>query len=295
MKGEATKQEYTVRIAIVIDYIANNLNNNIPLKELSGLANYSPFHLQKIFKQVVGETPKQYIIKLRLEAALHLLIIHPYQSIAAISADCGFSSPSVFSRAVKNYFGISPEAMRIMPFKEKISVLRNKTPHILLPTIALLKESSLERPDVSIKKISEQRGICLTVSSAGTSPIQTAFRELMAFAEASSLHFDKSKMYGILSPHQPQVYKAFIALDDVGHLPSKFKIATIKAGKFAVFKVKGDKEATLNAAHVVLRKWLAGSGYEIAHLVGFETFLENPAIMPYNQLQREFYLPVEVE
>src|SRR3972149_1241739 len=106
---QVTEKEYKSRIDAVIDYILKNLNNDISLQALSNVANYSPYHLQKIFKQVIGKTPKQYIIKLKIETSLHLIIIHPHKSIIEIATECGFSSPSVFSRAFKNYFGVSPE------------------------------------------------------------------------------------------------------------------------------------------------------------------------------------------
>src|SRR5579872_1851392 len=103
MSGTAADPERKRRIGHALDYIFNHLDSPIPLQTLAGVAHYSPFHLQKVFKQLIGDSPKQYIIKLRLETAFHVLIIHPHKPIQEISIDSGFSSPAVFSRAMKSY------------------------------------------------------------------------------------------------------------------------------------------------------------------------------------------------
>ncbi len=56
-----------------MNFIFKNLKEELSLEKLASTANYSAFHFQKIFKQVIGESPKQYIIRLRLENAAHSL------------------------------------------------------------------------------------------------------------------------------------------------------------------------------------------------------------------------------
>ena len=101
----STQTEQQQRIARVIDHVLKNCHEDLSIDTLAKVAHYSPFHLQKLFKQLVGETPKQYSLKLRLERAFLLLLIHPHKTIEEVGLSCGFSSPSVFSRAMKQYFG----------------------------------------------------------------------------------------------------------------------------------------------------------------------------------------------
>src|SRR5882762_5047940 len=112
MKEKEFPKEYTNRINEVINFILKNLTDDLPLEKLAKVANYSPFHFQKLFKEVVGESPKQYIIRMRLETAAHFLIMHRYKSVTEVSLDCGFSSPATFARAFKNYFDITAEELR---------------------------------------------------------------------------------------------------------------------------------------------------------------------------------------
>lgn len=120
----STQKEYKKRMDQVLDYILKNLNKENSLHELAQIANYSPFHFQKLFKQQMGESPKQYVLKLRIETALHLLIMHETKTISEVSADCGFSSPAVFSRAIKNFYGISPDKFRSLKLEERSKFLK---------------------------------------------------------------------------------------------------------------------------------------------------------------------------
>ena len=92
------EKEYHSRIRKVLAYIQENLSEELPLGNLSELAFFSPFHFQKIFSRYVGESPKQYIMRLRLERIAHHLKLYPALSINDAAFQCGFSSSSSFSK-----------------------------------------------------------------------------------------------------------------------------------------------------------------------------------------------------
>src|SRR5437762_7788504 len=159
-------KEYSRSINDAINFILNNLNEELSLKKLAKVANYSPFHFQKIFKQTTGESPKHFITRMRLETAAHLLVMHHYKSISEVSIDTGFSSPSTFSRAFKNYFGISAEALRSMPMEKRMnSFKRGDQRKQLLETDLNFKnirpgdEMTPESLNISIKKTESLSGI----------------------------------------------------------------------------------------------------------------------------------------
>ena len=104
--------DYISRINKAFDYIESNLDRQITLEELAGVANFSKFHFNRIFKAIVGETPFQFIQRVRLEKAATLLISRKKDSIADIAFQCGFSELSIFSRNFKKYFSISASEYR---------------------------------------------------------------------------------------------------------------------------------------------------------------------------------------
>jgi AraC family transcriptional regulator len=101
-----------VYIRNVKEYIQENLFEDLSLKKMAELANYSPFHFQRIFKHYTGESPKQYVIRLRLEQIARNLRTFQNTTVSELSGKSGFSSLSTFSRAFKKYFGISAQEYR---------------------------------------------------------------------------------------------------------------------------------------------------------------------------------------
>ena len=67
--------------------------------------------LHRAFLHNLGISPKQYIIKLRMNKAVQLLSEKNY-SVKEISYLCGFSDEKYFSRAFKNKYGYPPSQLR---------------------------------------------------------------------------------------------------------------------------------------------------------------------------------------
>lgn len=105
---ENSKIEYRSRINRVMDYIDQHLEESLELKVIAEIANFSPYHFHRIFTFLIGETPIDYIQRLRLEKAAWKLQQTPITSITEIACSCGFNSISLFSRTFKKYFGITP-------------------------------------------------------------------------------------------------------------------------------------------------------------------------------------------
>jgi AraC family transcriptional regulator len=106
------QSEYIARINKTFDYIESHLEKPMTLEELAGVANFSKFHFNRIFHSIVGETPFQFIQRVRIEKAATLIAINKNESISEIATKCGFSELSVFSRNFKLYFKISASQYR---------------------------------------------------------------------------------------------------------------------------------------------------------------------------------------
>src|SRR6202167_226857 len=99
--------EYSHRINRVIDYRRGNLDRQVKLKELARVACFSEFHFHRIFGAVSGETLNNFTKRLRLEKAARLLR-YSDQNLIDLALECGFSSPSTFSRAFQKAYDIAP-------------------------------------------------------------------------------------------------------------------------------------------------------------------------------------------
>lgn len=81
------------------------------LRELAEIVSLSPNHFQRVFKRSVGESPKQYELRLRLERAAHYLLVFE-EPVLRIALDAGFDSHEGFSRAFRRRFGVPPDSFR---------------------------------------------------------------------------------------------------------------------------------------------------------------------------------------
>ncbi|MFP4153671.1 MAG: GyrI-like domain-containing protein [Alkalispirochaeta sp.] len=108
----ASRAEYIQRINRTMDYIDSHLADPLPLDVLAGVAAFSKYHFHRIFLAYVGETPGQYVQRLRLEKAAMLVVAHRDRSITDIALSVGFSDMAAFSRAFRNAHGITPSRYR---------------------------------------------------------------------------------------------------------------------------------------------------------------------------------------
>lgn len=92
------------------------LSGDVSLEALAVRAGWSPFHLHRAFRQVTGETPKQYTQRLRLERAAVSLVTSS-DSVLRIAVNEGFASHEVFTRAFRRHFGRTPAGYRAAALK----------------------------------------------------------------------------------------------------------------------------------------------------------------------------------
>jgi AraC family transcriptional regulator len=109
MKGPTTQDER--RIAMAVRFIEQNFRQPLSLVELSALIGISHFHFLRTFKQVVGLTPHQFLLRRRLhEAALRLRTSS--ESVLDIALDAGFGDLSNFNHTFRASFGTTPTKYR---------------------------------------------------------------------------------------------------------------------------------------------------------------------------------------
>lgn len=111
-RQEISKSDYISRINSVIIYIEKNIDKPLNLNAIACHANFSPFHFHRIFAALEGETPAEFILRLRAEKVARLLQEQKNTSITEIAYSCGFSNYTSFNRAFKKYFGMTAQEFR---------------------------------------------------------------------------------------------------------------------------------------------------------------------------------------
>ncbi|HEY4343574.1 MAG TPA: AraC family transcriptional regulator [Parvibaculum sp.] len=96
-------------IGRAINYIEDNPDRIISLRELAGAAGLSRFHFSRVFKQHLGVSPARYVERTRIEQA-KALIVNAEMSLANIAQAVGFADQSHFSRRFRFHEGRTPAA-----------------------------------------------------------------------------------------------------------------------------------------------------------------------------------------
>lgn len=92
-------------------WIDANSHREIDLEEAARQADLSPFHFLRLFANVLGVTPHQYLVRSRLRHAARLLTDDDI-AVTEIAYDVGFGDLSNFVRTFHRAAGVSPTKFR---------------------------------------------------------------------------------------------------------------------------------------------------------------------------------------
>lgn len=107
----STKTDLYKKICKAKEFIDSNFTEPLTLEKISGEACLSRYHFLRLFKQVFGETPYQYISGIRIRKAVSLLSSGD-MPVTRICNEVGFDSLSSFSWLFKQKLGLSPGSFR---------------------------------------------------------------------------------------------------------------------------------------------------------------------------------------
>lgn len=116
MHADLTRMTYhnlpsVEKLARVLAYIDSNIERNMTIQELAGIAYVHPNYLIRLFKQQVGSPPIQYILIKKINKAKELLI-GTSSSVSEIALQVGFSDLFYFSKQFKKNVGLNPSEYR---------------------------------------------------------------------------------------------------------------------------------------------------------------------------------------
>jgi len=95
------------RLARVLDYIGDNLADDLSLSELATVAGMSPHYFAELFRRSTRHPPHRYVLLQRIERAKQLLT-GAGCSVFEVGFDIGFQNASHFARVFRRFVGMSP-------------------------------------------------------------------------------------------------------------------------------------------------------------------------------------------
>lgn len=107
----ATTAAHHEAVERVIRVMHDRLNEPLTLQEMSRIAYISPYHFNRIFRNITGIPPTQFLYALRLETAKRLLLT-TNTSVTNVCFDVGYNSLGTFIRRFTGLVGLSPNRFR---------------------------------------------------------------------------------------------------------------------------------------------------------------------------------------
>ena len=95
----------------VEDYVRERLAEDIAVEVLAELVELSSFHFSRMFKQVTGMSPLQFVKRERIVRA-QKLICETSRSLIEIALEVGYTSPSHFAKVFRRVVGVTPMEFR---------------------------------------------------------------------------------------------------------------------------------------------------------------------------------------
>lgn len=103
-------------INMVLQYMNDNIERKLTMKELADFANMSESYLYRQFSRQMDMAPIDYFIRLKINKAA-ILLLKTSMSVSQIAAKLGFGSSDYFSRTFKKVIGLSASDFRKQDFR----------------------------------------------------------------------------------------------------------------------------------------------------------------------------------
>jgi AraC family transcriptional regulator len=101
-------------VSAAVRFIREHYAEQISLGDIAAAAGMSSFHLTRVFKKIMGMSPHQYLVELRVHSARALVSSGGDRpSLAEVAAAVGFADQSHLTRQFKRILGTTPKKVRV--------------------------------------------------------------------------------------------------------------------------------------------------------------------------------------
>ncbi|MDR2784881.1 MAG: AraC family transcriptional regulator, partial [Treponema sp.] len=92
------QQKYIAKLNAVLEYMYKHISEELTLENIAGIAHFSKYHFERIFKKYTNSSFHQYLKYLRIKKA-ETLLLNPELTITEAAQEAGFESIATFNRA----------------------------------------------------------------------------------------------------------------------------------------------------------------------------------------------------
>jgi AraC family transcriptional regulator len=273
-------------------YIRFHLAEQISLDHIAREAGSSSYHFARLFNAYVGETPFEFLRRLRLVNALRMLQEDAEASVTEIALNIGYDTSASFNKAFRKLLEMNPGNFRKLGKERQDEVIYSLSRPQRLKEITMNLTSNFEtvtRP-LTHYVFLEKRGPFAEVAPPLWNDLMPLLRHLdqqqiREYLGVSGI--DKSK-----PGEDAMIYQAGVACaKEPVKLSDGLQHRAIKPGKYARFLLTGPYSQIWMAFDRIF-KGLAENKVDLRPEFCIENYLNDPRFTPEDKLQTELLIPI---
>lgn len=272
-----TARRHGEAVARVRLHIEEHLAEPLTLEELATVSRLSPHHFHRVFHQVTGEAPKEYVRRLRLERAVYRMKVSP-DNVLQIAVDAGFATHETFTRAFVRQFDLSPSEFRavLKDYRAVVDqMLGSRTFDGFTDGTPLTLRFDMRKAPVTVERTPGRHLLFVRHYGyehllAPEQPLLSLWDELLAYARARGIAYSPDTLVAITHDdpyvtHEPRIrFDACIEVSEP--MPATYPVAyRWMPPRLAVTRRHdgGLEEVAKTFAHIGV-DWLTTSPYALA-------------------------------
>ena len=275
---------YVAGISKAIDYVENNLTEDLNFGDRAKQAYFSSFHFQRMFSLLCEISLGDYIRERRLSEAGRE-IVGSAVKIIDVAVKYGYDSPDAFTRAFTRFHGLTPTEARksgkVKTFSRlflkltvsggslmEYRIVKTGSIRVLVKRKEFKKRQELTATDISAfwAQCKENGVTQKLIDSFPENPQLKGLLGISFTGEGDAVSFP----YGI-----------GVEYDGKKPVPDGLEVVEIPAGTYAVFPVKGSMpDAFIKAYTKICKEFFVQSGYEYADSAEIEVYPSENASDP---------------
>jgi AraC family transcriptional regulator len=249
-------------IARTIWFIESRFREEVSLDDLARATGLSPSYLSRMFTMGTGYTVSAYLRGRRLtEAARALADGAP--DILSVALDAGYGSHEAFTRAFRDQFGLTPDAVRRRQSLKDLNLVEAMK-------MEAATKVQLDPPVIERRAPMRMAGLAGHFNLDNPAGIPDQWQKFNALAgEVRGITVDGA--FGVVGEMSDGGfdYMSAFAVSDTADLPREFTAVKVQARRWARFTHKGHISGIRATCAAIYGEWLPGSGAEQAEDVSF--------------------------
>ena len=287
----ATKYGHRVQISKARTLMGKSLGESIKLDDLAKECGLSRYYFIRLFSAYIGESPMQYMRRLRIHHSMELL--EQDLSVTQIALEVGFDSSSSFNKAFKIFTLMSPTEFRNLSKDKRALIIKNIS--ITKKMEEIMKNLNMS---TEIEVITRPMTNYWALESKGEDFKDIApdiWQKFLKVLEVEKQDVSQSEFMGVgfINEDKHCVYRAAVS-EKEGH-EMKFDglvKCQLPETKYAKFLLKGSFDQIWPAVNKAF-ELVDQSQYEFTKEPCLENYLNDPAITPEEDLLTEILIPIK--